>query len=248
MGEATHHDAPAPQRSGWDRVPHAPGMKKALRVGLAATVAFFVGRFVFDDPQTAVFGALGSIALLVLADFGGAIAVRARAYVISIVIATGLVTLGTLVSKDTILAACALFVVALVVSLIAVIGRNAAGGAKAIILFFVVACAVPAPDAEIPARIVGVLVGGGLSIAAALLMWPDRAGRDFRALLGTAAKWSESSSMWSARPVRAPVPPARAPRRSGARRWRRWTRQSRNGSPWPSGRRARDPSTARSCA
>ena len=98
-----------------------------------------------DDPVLAVFATLGVIGLLVLADFGGDLAQQARAYVLATVIAAALVALGTAVSEHTFAAAGLLFVVALCVSLSTVLGRNVATGANGVLLFFLVACAVPAP-------------------------------------------------------------------------------------------------------
>ena len=98
-----------------------------------------------DDPVLAVFATLGAIGLLVLADFGGDLAQQARAYVLATVIAAALVALGTAVSEHTFAAAGLLFVVALCVSLSTVMGRNVATGANGVLLFFLVACAVPAP-------------------------------------------------------------------------------------------------------
>ena len=45
--------------------------RRALRAAIAATACFYLGWIVIDDPVLAVFGTLGVIGLLVLADFGG---------------------------------------------------------------------------------------------------------------------------------------------------------------------------------
>ena len=85
------------------------------------------------------------IGLLVLADFGGSVEHQARAYLIATAIAAGLVALGTVVSEHTFAASGLLFVVAFCVALSTVLGRHVATGGNGVLLFFLVACAVPAP-------------------------------------------------------------------------------------------------------
>ncbi len=160
--------------------------RKAARVSIATTTGLLVGRYVFDDPQVAVFAAMGAIALLGLADFGGPLARRARSYAIALAIAAPLVAAGTLVSEHTVLASCSLFVVAFLVVLAGSLGRNAAVGGNAIILFFLVAAGIPAETGFVGARLVGLAIGGACSIVAAVALWPDRPGEDFRARLAGA--------------------------------------------------------------
>jgi uncharacterized membrane protein YccC len=148
--------------------------RRAVRAAIGATVAFYLGWVVIDDHVLAVFATLSVIGLLVLADFGGDLRRQARAYVLATVIAAALVALGTAVSEDTWAAAGLLFVVALGVSLSTAVGRNVATGANGVLLFFLVACAVPAPLEQLDARVAGVLLGGAISLVAALTLWPQR--------------------------------------------------------------------------
>jgi uncharacterized membrane protein YccC len=178
---------PAAAAASLARGPRSRGLRKAVRVAIVASAGFLVGQYVFDDSQLGVYAALTAIALLALADFGGIWQVRARIYVAAIATAVPLVVLGTVVSESTLWSSLALFAVAFAVSISSIAGRNVASGANAIILFFVVACAIPAPDNAIEPRVYGVLFGGVMSLFAALLIWPDRPARDFRALLGISA-------------------------------------------------------------
>ena len=139
-----------------------------------------------DDPVLAVFATLGAIGLLVLADFGGELVVQARAYVLATVIGAALVALGTVVSEDTFAAAGLLFVVALCLSLSTAMGRNVATGANGVLLFFLVACAVPAPVGALESRVPGVLIGGAVSLVAALTIWPQRPQDRLRSALADA--------------------------------------------------------------
>ena len=103
-------------------------------------------------------------------------------------IAAGLVALGTVVSEHTFAAAGLLFVVALCVSLSTAMGRNVATGANGVLLFFLVACAVPAPVGALESRVPGVLLGGGISLVAALTIWPQRPQDRLRSALADATE------------------------------------------------------------
>lgn len=160
--------------------------KKAARISIATTAGFVVGRYGLDDPQAAVFAAMGTIALLGMADFGGPLGRRARSYAIAVAVAAPLVAAGTLVSEHTLLAAGSLFAVAFCVVLSGALGRNAAVGGNALILFYLVAAGIPADASFVGPRLAGLAVGGALSIAAAVALWPDRPGQDFRGRLADA--------------------------------------------------------------
>jgi uncharacterized membrane protein YccC len=148
--------------------------RRSVRAAIGGTVAFYLGWIVIHDAELAVFAILSVIGLLVLADFGGNLARQARAYALATLLAAALVALGTAVSEDTFAAAGLLFVVTLCVSLSTAVGRNVAMGANGVLLFFLVACAVPAPLGALDARVSGVLLGGGISLLAALTIWPQR--------------------------------------------------------------------------
>jgi len=162
--------------------------RRALRAAIGATVAFYLGWIVIDDLVLAVFATLSVIGLLVLADFVGDLGRQARAYVFATVLAGALVALGTAVSEHTFAAAGLLFAVALCVSLSTAVGRNVATGANGVLLFFLVACAVPAPLDALDSRVAGVLLGGGISLLAALTIWPERPPDRLRGALADAVE------------------------------------------------------------
>ena len=164
----------------------AAALHKGVRVAVAATLSFLCGRYLLDDPQTAVYATLTPIALLGLGDVGGPLAARERAYAAALVVAALLAVLGTLVSDDTAAAAVVIGVVTFLVSLAAVGGRNAAGLGRSLILVIVVSAGIPAPDSAIDERLVGVAIGGASVLAAALLLWPERAGAEYRRRLAAA--------------------------------------------------------------
>lgn len=157
-----------------------------MRAAIAATVAFYLGWIVIDNAVLAVFATLGVIGLLVMADFGGDLRRQARCYVIATLLGGALVALGTSVSEHTLAAAGLLFLVALCVALSTALGRNVAMGANGVLLFFLVACAVPAPIGAWDSRISGVFLGGGISLLAALTIWPQHPPERLRPALADA--------------------------------------------------------------
>jgi uncharacterized membrane protein YccC len=79
-----------------------------------------------------------------------------------------------------------MFAVVLAISLAGVAGPNATGLARALILIFVVSSAIPAAEDAIPARLLGLAIGGACAIAAALVLWPEHPREEIRGLLGGA--------------------------------------------------------------
>jgi len=174
--------------------------QRALRAAVGATACFYLAWIAIEDPVLAVFATLSVIGLLVLADFGGDRREQARAYVLATVIAAALVALGTAVSEDTFAAAGLLFVVALCVSLSTAMGRNVATGANGVLLFFLVACAVPAPIGALESRLPGVLLGGAVSLVAALTIWPQRPRDRLRTALADATDALATRIGWLSKP------------------------------------------------
>jgi uncharacterized membrane protein YccC len=160
--------------------------RRAVRSAIAATAAFYLGWLAIDDHVLAVFATLSVIGLLTLADFGGDLRRQARAYALATLLGAALVALGTVVSENTYASAGLLFLVALCVSLSTALGRNVATGANGVLLFFLVACAVPAPASDLASRVPGVLLGGALSLVAALTIWPQRPADRLRLALADA--------------------------------------------------------------
>ena len=124
-------------------------------------------------------------------------------------------------SEHTVAAAALLFVVALCVSLSTAMGRNVATGANGVLLFFLVACAVPAPIGALESRVPGVLLGGAAALVAALTIWPQRPRDRLRAALadatdalaggiGDSGQPPHAGAESLAEPVRE-APPARVP-------------------------------------
>ena len=129
---------------------------------------------VIGQPQTALFAAFGSFALLVLASFSGPARSRLAAYLTLGVAGAALVTLGTLCSGNAWLAAGAMAVVGFGILFSGFINGYFAAGGTAAILAFVLAVAVPAPASSIPDRLEGWCLAAAVCTLAVMLLWPPR--------------------------------------------------------------------------
>ncbi|HEY2477824.1 MAG TPA: FUSC family protein [Solirubrobacterales bacterium] len=160
-------------------------LKNAVRAAIVVPAAVAIGLEVFDQVQMALFGAFGSIGMLMFVDFGGTRAVRFVAYVALLAAGTVTITLGTLCSHSTVLAVVAMAVLGFLILFAGVIDGYAAAASLVLILTFVVAMMVQSQFGEIPDRLAGWGVAGLLSIVAIFGLWPGRPPDQLRR--GTAA-------------------------------------------------------------
>jgi uncharacterized membrane protein YccC len=140
---------------------------------------------VIGNPNTTLFSAFGSFAVLVLTDFAGPLRRRLTAYVSLAVIGAGLIALGTLSSQEPWLAVLGMAVIGFAILFIRLLGGYFASGAFAAMLLFIIPIGVPAPASAIPDRLAGWLLAAGVGTAATILLWPTR---HLDALRGGAAR------------------------------------------------------------
>jgi len=133
---------------------------------------FAVCLYVFDELQMATLGSFGAIGLLGFADFGGPPRRRALAYVGLTVTGCALIALATVVSDNPWLAAVVMAAVAFAITFAGLFGGYLAAAGTAAMLVFLVSVAVPASPDEIPARVAGWSLAGGVATVAALVLWP----------------------------------------------------------------------------
>jgi uncharacterized membrane protein YccC len=137
---------------------------------------FVISYKVIGNVQMATFAAFGSFATLVLAGFGGGRREKLIAHT-GLAVAGGLLlTIGTLVSHSTLLAAVVTLPVAFLVFFAGVIGPNAASGAIAALLPYVLPAASPGTAAMIPDRLAGWWLASVVGTAAVLLLSPPSPG------------------------------------------------------------------------
>jgi uncharacterized membrane protein YccC len=137
---------------------------------------FVISYKVIGNVQMATFAAFGSFATLVLATFGGGWRDKLIAHAGLAVAGSVLLTIGTLVSHSTLLAALVTVPVAFLVFFAGVIGPNVASGAIAALLPYVLPAASPGTAAMIPDRLAGWWLASVVGTAAVLLLSPPSPG------------------------------------------------------------------------
>jgi len=155
-------------------------LRRAGRAAIVLPAVFAFADKMIGHPTTALFGAFGSFALLVLAQFSGPWRTRVIAYLVLACTGAVFITLGTLCSRTPWLAAGAMAVVGFVVLFSGVFSGYVSTGTAAAILIFVLPATVPAADSEIPARLAGWGLACGATILAVIFLWPPRRGADLQ--------------------------------------------------------------------
>src|SRR5947209_5976959 len=135
---------------------------------------------VIGQPQTSIFAAFGSFAILVLVEFGGPQRARLAAYLALACVGASFITLGTLCSRNTWLAAAAMLVVGFAVLFSGVINGYFAAATTGALLTFVLPVTIPAPTSAIPDRLEGWALAAGAGICALMLLWPPRGRGDLQ--------------------------------------------------------------------
>ena len=154
--------------------------KSAARAALVMPAVFALADKVIGQPQTSLFAAFGSFALLVLVEFTGPPRTRLVAYLGLACVGAAFITLGTLCSRNAWLAAGAMAVVGFATLFAGVINGYVAAAATGALLTFVLPVTLPAPNSAIPERLEGWGLAAGAGICALMLLWPPRQGADFQ--------------------------------------------------------------------
>ena len=135
---------------------------------------------VIGQPQTSLFAAFGSFALLVLTEFGAPPRARVLAYLALGCVGATFITLGTLCSRSPWLAATAMAVVGFAVLFSGAFSGYFAAGATGAILLFVLPVTIPAANSAIPDRLEGWGLATAAAICAVMLLWPLRRPADLQ--------------------------------------------------------------------
>ncbi|HEY5428326.1 MAG TPA: hypothetical protein VIK04_04360, partial [Solirubrobacteraceae bacterium] len=169
-------DLPRRPVAGWEWLRrHDPGfsaLRRATRAAIIMPSALAVGSQVIKSPAVATFAAFGSFAMLLLVDFRGPIRDRLQSQAALALGCGVLISLGTLVSTTTWLAAVVTAVVAFGVLFAGVISSVLASATTSLLLSFVLPVALPGPVASIPDRLAGWGLASGASLLAITLLWP----------------------------------------------------------------------------
>lgn len=149
-------------------------LKNAVRAAIVVPAAFAIGLEVFELPQMALFGAFGSIGMLLFVDFSGTRRMRLLAYLATILVGCLTISLGTLCCHETWLAVVVMFLVGFGILFAGVIDGYIAAASLVLILTFVIAAMVEANASEIPDRLAGWGLAALFSLIAIFTIWPTR--------------------------------------------------------------------------
>jgi uncharacterized membrane protein YccC len=132
-----------------------PAAKRAVSAAIVVPGLFALSSKVIGNAQIATFAAFGGFATLVLASFGGTRRDKLVAHAGLAAAGSVLLVIGTAVNSITVLAALVTLVVGFCVLFAGVLSANAASGATAALLAFVLPAASPGTVSMIPARLAG---------------------------------------------------------------------------------------------
>jgi uncharacterized membrane protein YccC len=155
-------------------------LKSAARAAIVMPAVFAVADRLIAQPQTSIFAAFGSFAMLVMAEFGGRPRTRFLSYLGLGCVGAAFITLGTLCSRSPWLAAAAMAAVGFAVLFSGVFSGFFSAGATGAILTFVLAATIPASNSAIPDRLEGWGLATVAAICAVMLLWPPRRRADLQ--------------------------------------------------------------------
>lgn len=154
------------------RDPRWGALRRATRTAIVMPGMFALGVHVLDNPQLATFAAFGSFAMLLLVDFSGPLRQRLEAHVALGVTGAAFVCLGTLASRNAVVAAVSMAAVGLVVLFLGVVSSVLAGASTSLLIAFILPVTTSAPASAIPDRLAGWGLATGAALVAVAVLWP----------------------------------------------------------------------------
>src|SRR3954468_7492293 len=155
-------------------------LKTAARAAIVMPAVFAFADTVIGQPQTSIFAAFGSFAMLVLVDVEGPPLPRMCAYLALTAVGATFITIGTLCSRNAWLGAGVMAVIGFCVLMSGVINGYVAALSTGALLTFVLPVTIPAPNSAIPDRLEGWALAAGAGICAVMLLWPSRRRADLQ--------------------------------------------------------------------
>ncbi|MEI7548478.1 MAG: FUSC family protein, partial [Actinomycetota bacterium] len=147
----------------------------AIVIPLAAALSFVIA----GPNQTPVFTIVGSIALLIVADFPGTLGSRALAYLGLGINGALLITLGSLAAPHPWAAVLLSFAVGALVSVLGLLSDVIAAGQRATLMTFILPVCIR-PVGPISDRLLGWILALTLCVPAALFLFPPRRNSELR--------------------------------------------------------------------
>ena len=161
-------------------MPDLAALKSAARAAIVMPAVFAFADKVIGQPQTSIFAAFGSFALLVLVEFGGPPRTRLVAYLGLACVGAAFITLGTLCSRNPWLGASAMLAIGFATLFSGAFSGYFAAATTGALLTFVLPVTIPAPNSAIPDRLEGWGLACGAGICALMLLWPPRRSADLQ--------------------------------------------------------------------
>lgn len=148
---------------------------RALRAVIVIPTLFAIASRVLDNPQVALFATFGGFATVVFAgSFGGRTRDKLAAHTALAVGGSILIVIGTAVAGHPLMAPLVTVPVAFCVLITGAAGTNAAVGASAALVAYVLPAASPGAVAMVPDRLAGWWMASVLATALAVLLVPRR--------------------------------------------------------------------------
>jgi uncharacterized membrane protein YccC len=154
----------------------APAAFRAVRAVVVICGLFALTKQVIGNAQIATFAAFGGFATLVLASFAGTWRDKLLAHLALALAGSVLLSIATIVSSSTAVAAIATVPVTFAVFFAGITGPNAASGATGALLAYVLPAASAGTVGMIPDRLIGWWMASVAGTAAVLLVSPRPAG------------------------------------------------------------------------
>jgi Fusaric acid resistance protein-like len=170
VGAARLAAPPPAERSPWAISWSKPAALRALRATLVMPALFALTSEGMHHLQMALFAGFGGFATLVMASFGGTRRDRLLAHLGLAVAGSVALIIGTLASGTWWIAAMATLIVAFAIFFSGAISSNAASGANAALLAFVLPVASSGGAATIPDRLAGWWLASVVGTAAVLVI------------------------------------------------------------------------------
>jgi hypothetical protein len=163
-------------------------VKRAVRVTVAACVAFYFSRYVLDDTQMATFAAFGCIALGALSEVTGTPGQRTKTYAAALLAGIVLVTIGTMLAVNTWAAVAGMFVIGFMIAYAGVGGPRVVGAANGLQLLYILPSFPPYLPEALDSRLIGLVLAVVLLAIADRLIWPPPIPTPFRHRLAEAVR------------------------------------------------------------
>ena len=142
------------------RDPGLRATKRSVKAAVLVPAVLAATEFGTSNPQTPLFAVFGAVALLLFADFGGALRTRSRSLIGLWGVGVVFISLGTVASTHAAAAVIAMAVAAFLVLFAGVVSPAAAAGSTAALLTFVLPVAVPAASSAVGDRLLGWVIAG----------------------------------------------------------------------------------------